>query len=164
MDLSFLLALFAQPSLRLSPGESLTADGKKISLDPPKEGCTLLMSRETWDHAESVLRELEQKLKGVGPFVCLDCSLHEASPVPDPLPGDYVCPHWRPEYWARKGYERHWGDAAIAHWPDMEILRKEEEGESWKKICYVILAPKILRRPVEISADGGSQMHSWGSY
>jgi hypothetical protein len=104
--------------------------------------------------AIEAIQEAHDKLSR--PFVCMDCSWHNAHPIPEPTPEDYVCPHWTPEYWEAQGYQRNWGDAAVMHWPELEILRKEENGET----RFVILAPRVLRRPVELYAEG----FGWGCY
>jgi len=90
------------------------------------------------------------------PFVCMDCTFHNPSSIPEPLTADYVCHHWQPEYWEKQGYQRHWGDAAVSNWPELEILRKQNS----QGTVFIILAPRVLRRPVMLSCEG----FAWGSY
>lgn len=96
--------------------------------------------------------------------LCLDCAWHKAAPLPTPIPDDFVCIHFRPDYWVEQGFKRNWGDAAVGSWPKLEILRKEEGG----RVEYVILAPLVTRRPVRIYADRNEanegRQWSWGSY
>lgn len=98
--------------------------------------------------------------------ICLDCGREpytrlEEWRVPDPIPADYICPHFRPEYWEAKGYARNWGDAAVMMWPDLEILRKGPPfhgGTAWVNASFVILAPTTgMRRPVILE-------YGWGSF
>lgn len=125
------------------------------------------LNRELAAHRRmaSDVNELFQKVHR--PYICMDCVHHNAHPIPDPCPTEYVCPHWDPEHYVSEGWQQHWGDAAVNAWPFMTILRKEEEQPGGViEIRYVILAPCILRRPVEIYASSLSEkgITSWGSY
>jgi hypothetical protein len=92
--------------------------------------------------------------------VCLDCILHHASTLEElaQIPVGGYCRHLTPEWWESQGWERAWGDAAVMAWPELEILRREDD----EQFRYVILNGN-LRRPVKIYAmkDGSD---SWGSY
>ena len=85
---------------------------------------------------------------------CFDCWAqskdHSAT-----LPNDYICEHFRPEYWEERGFERNWGDAAVNNFPHLEILRREDKKRG--EIEFVILAPYSARRPVLL-------MGGWGVY
>jgi hypothetical protein len=88
--------------------------------------------------------------------VCLDCWLHSQT-GPEMAPDGTYCVHFTPEYWAERGYKRHWGDAAVMNWPHLEILRRETDDGGTE---FVILAPHASRRPVILYGFG----HAWGAY
>lgn len=117
--------------------------------------------------------------------VCMDCAIHQNNPkpaddasafektfweehhLPSPLPSDFICAHFQPDYWEKKGYRRHWGDAAIGNWPYIEILRGEFDEQRRKVVKFVILMPFFTRRPIEIDAPVGTGVipnEIWGSY
>lgn len=89
-----------------------------------------------------------------GKHVCIDCnldhffkqagasSLKEVRAIPE---GGY-CKHLTPEYWAKKGYERGWGDAAVCNFPELEILLKEND-----EVSSFVILNGTLRRPVIIT-------------
>jgi hypothetical protein len=93
-----------------------------------------------------------------GKHVCIDCLWHHESTVEELTEisiGGY-CKHLTPEWWASRGWERGWGDAAVMAWPDLEILCRHD-GDFHR---YLILNGK-LRRPVEISfAKDGSELEA----
>jgi hypothetical protein len=86
-------------------------------------------------------------------------ALFDDEPLPETLDADFVCPHWKPEYWEKRGYQRNWGDACINDWPKMEVLRKETDD----KVEYLVLAPTVLKHPAIYFFDKRSAV-SWGSY
>jgi hypothetical protein len=53
---------------------------------------------------------------------------------------------WDPKGWERGGFERKWGDAAVAD-EYFEVLRKVD-GD---RLIFVILCPTFLRRPLKIT-------------
>lgn len=74
--------------------------------------------------------------------------------LPFPIPDNFVCPHFHPDYWVGRGYERNWGDGAIMNWPKLEILRKEFDLNGQHHSSLVILAPETARGPIEIDVLG----------
>lgn len=69
-----------------------------------------------------------------------------------------TCAHWNPEYWVAMGYKRNWGDASVRDNPNIEIVRRYDQNDNTTD--FVILAPKILRRPITLTGQG----NCWGSY
>lgn len=86
----------------------------------------------------------------IGKHVCIDCHFHKSSPLEElqAIPGGGYCKHLTPEYWAKKGYHRGWGDAAVCNFPELEILRREAD-----EVSGFIILNGTLRRPVRIEVD-----------
>lgn len=86
----------------------------------------------------------------MGKHVCIDCVLHHHTTLEElsAIPRGEYCKHLTPEYWAKEGYKRGWGDAAVCHFPDIEILRKDA-GD----IVKFIILNGTLRRPVTMEFD-----------
>lgn len=141
-----------------------------------------------------------ERLMGLakGPFVCIDCNLryiqHESGQddlkprrigeetldeeeLPERPGPDFVCQHWRPEHWEKKGFKRDWGDASLSGNTFIEVLRFDDA----RSTEYVVLAPRLLRRPAKfwfikpVACPGGCDkpdvvktraafVKSWGSY
>lgn len=116
-----------------------------------------------------------------GPFICFDCHFRyiqhdagvddlqprkllevqfEEEALPEHPGPDFICEHWRPEFWEKKGFKRNWGDAAINNYPFMEVLRLENN----ETVSYVVLAPYFMRRPATYYVNKVVNVTSWGSY
>lgn len=99
------------------------------------------------ERAGEMMRDLEALIAPGGPLVCHDCREARTS-IPDPCPEDWVCPDFREETWTAQGYRR--ADGVAVAWPWLLVL---ERGASQPRhaVEYVLLAPLILRRPVQFT-------------
>ena len=103
------------------------------------------------DRAETLLRDIEGLIPQGGPLVCLDCRERGTS-IPDPCPDDFVCADWRAETWTARGYQR--AEGIPVAWPWLQVLERRHAAPP--SIEYVVLAPLLLRRPVQLTANAAT--------
>ena len=100
--------------------------------------------------------------------VCMDCLLasSDIESLNEKARQGYICEHWKPKYWEKKGFVRNWGDAAVMNWPHLEVLRRENRSSELDEVEFVVLAPFSLRRPLELYAKAGpsQRLMAWGAY
>lgn len=103
------------------------------------------------DRAEEMVRDLEVLIPPGGPLICADCRDLRTT-IPDPCPEDFVCADWREATWTARGYVR--AEGVPIAWPWMLVL--ERRRATPPSIEYVLLAPLLLRRPVQLTASAAT--------
>lgn len=98
----------------------------------------------------AILHDVEILVPPGGPLICHDCRDRQA--IPDPCPDDHVCADWKEETWTARGYQR--AEGVPVAWPWLQVLERRHAAPP--SIEYVVLAPLLLRRPVQLTANAAA--------